>query len=350
MAPQARCTRVPWAGSRGNMAHAHRQAGGVATRWPRHVPPPRAPAVAPTASGGTQDGRGLGSHAAAPARPPLPPGGPRQGGRIRIAAAADPATVWAHRVDTVGTRVAHTRVHDVMPASPRGRAVGLRRPPAMGNVADPCWWLRIDRDHRRTARLHVLAAGRADRNWRLAVRRRRARVRCAGAWSTVVEGLAPRADGAVAHRMALPAPRLSPPARALTGPAPWCPRGAARRRLPACRHGLQPRRVRRRPWPAPCPLVAPTSAHVDGGGRARQRLVAQPPRAGGPPRRPCAGRHAPVAETEGLGRRPQPPRPFVSLGLARLILGLDRWCVGACNQAGEDHPMTTRWQPIRCVH
>ena len=266
---------------------------------------------------------------------------------IRLAAAADPATVWAHRVATGGTRVAHARVHDVMPASPRGRAVGLRRPPAMGNVADPCWWLRIDRDHRRTARLHVLAAGRADRNWRVAVRRRRARVRCAGAWSTVVEGLAPRADGAVAHRMALPAPRLSPPARALTGPAPWCPRGAARRRLPACRHGLQPRRVRRRPWPAPCPLVAPTSAHVDGGGRARQRLVAQPPRAGGPPRRPCAGRHAPVAETEGLGRRPQPPRPFVSLGLARLILGLDRWCVGACNQAGEDHPMTTRWQPIR---
>ena len=257
-----------------------------------------------------------------------------------IDADADPATVWGHIVDTVGNRFAHTRVHEVMPAYPLGSALGLILTPAMGQVADQCLFLRIDRDDRLTARLKVLDAGLDVRKWRGTVRMRRPRLSVAGTLSTGVESLESLADGAVAHRMALPAQLFRQPARALTGPAHGRHRVASRRRLHECIQGLKQLLILRCQWLAAGTLVAKTSAHVEGRGRARQRLFAQPHRACCEPRRTRYCRHATVAETEGLSRRPQTSSPFVSLGLERLILRFDRLFLGARNHEGEYKPMT----------
>jgi hypothetical protein len=349
LAPHARFPLGPGAGPRWPLAPSHLQARGVTALLPRHLPQPRATARAPTASGGQQAVRGLGRPPAAPARPPRPPVGPRPCCRLRLDADADPAPVVGPLVDPVGPCCPPTRVHAILHPPLLGRAWGLSLTPAMGTGADPCVWRGSERDDRLTARVTVLDAGLDGCTWRATVRRRRPRVRWAGAWSAVVAGLAPRADGAGAHLRARPAPRLRPPARTRTGPTPWGQRVAARRRRHEGLQGLQPWRVRRRQGLAACTWGAKTSAHHDGCGGPRPCVGAQPHRAGGESRRPRASGHATVAKTAGLGRRPQPSRPFVSGGLERLILGGDRVGLGACHQEGEDHPMTQRWQPIRCV-
>jgi hypothetical protein len=219
MAAQPMCNRVPCAGPRWKMTHAHGQASRVAKPLARYVPQPGATAVAAPTLSGHQDVRRLGLPLVPQPLPPLRHGRHRKRCRVMLDAHADPATVGCHVLDARGTRCAPALLHNVMPPDPLRNPVGVILAATLGTIADQCFRFRSDGDARVPARLNVLDLGLDLCQLRVPVRRRRPLTGVPGPVPTGVEGLQPLANVAGAHRMALRAQRRGQTACTLPGPA-----------------------------------------------------------------------------------------------------------------------------------
>ena len=224
-----------------------------------------------------------------------------------ILAHADPGLVASHVIDTIGDRLAARVGREIVNAYGLRRALRLPFTPAVLEVPDQLFLLRIDRDHW-LATLQEAVGGRIDvLKLVVAVGVRRAFVALARRLQAVPQIVEHAADRRRADGPPVPRQRCRQLRATLTRPA------QGRRRVSACQRIDQ--RLQDSPQVRLLPLVrAPRAwaAHASGGRPATRAF--QPTLPNGLPCQAGRRRHqgsTPIADGPRLGRRPHPATPLV---------------------------------------
>ena len=139
---------VPLAGAGWKMTRLDGQSGLVGQLLKRMLPGAQPIPVAPARIGRDEQGRGLGVGAATHLMPPVSNRRHRERRCVVVPAHAHPGFVARHVADAVRNRLALGVGREIMHQHRRRRALRLPFAPAVLEVPDQLFLLRVDRDHR----------------------------------------------------------------------------------------------------------------------------------------------------------------------------------------------------------